>query len=296
MGNISAKEEFPPELSFQIEGGYRTDDLDWNIAGNLQGSSPNILSELTWEDVEIYQLKIKGKFDVGDGGSLPFTTFVKGEFGYGWIVDGDNQDSDFEGDNRTLEVSRSTNSTDGDDVIDLSFGFGFSFHFLKDKLSLSPVFGFSYNEQNLNITDFFQTIPPAGPFAGTSTYKTEWKGLWAGFDIKYLPTTKFSLFGSFEYHWGDYEAEADWALRPDFAHPRSFIHEDDFSGISVSGGASYDLTTKWSCGINATYLKWKTDVGTDRTFFADGSTSETQLNQVNWESLAVMVSIAYSFF
>lgn len=296
LENISANEELPPALSFQLYGGYRTDDLYWNIAGNLQGSNPNILSELTWEDVEIYQLKIKGKWDVGDDGTLPFTTFVKGEFGYGWIVDGKNQDSDYEGDNRTLEFSRSTGSTDGDDVIDLSFGFGFSFHFLQNKLSLSPVFGISYNEQNLNISDIVQTIPASGPLAGSSTYKTEWKGLLAGFDIEYLFTKKFSLFGSIEYHWGDYEGEGNWMLRPEFAHPRSFVHEDDYTGISFVGGASYYFTPNWSFGINVSYLKWKTDVGLDRVFLADGRTIDTQLNKVNWESSAVMVFITYSFY
>ena len=99
-----------------------------------------------------------------------------------------------------------------------------------------------------------------------------------------------------DYHWGDYEGKGNWTLRPEFAHPRSFVHEDDFTGLSFAGGASYSFTPKWSCGISASYLKWETDVGIDRLFLADGSSSDTQLNEVNWESLAVMVTFKYRFF
>ena len=40
--------------------GYRADDLDWNIAGDINGNNPNVLSELTWDDVKSYQVKLQG--------------------------------------------------------------------------------------------------------------------------------------------------------------------------------------------------------------------------------------------
>ena len=41
-----------------VSAGYRLDSLDWNIdgRGNPVGSSPNILSELQWRDLDIFQL------------------------------------------------------------------------------------------------------------------------------------------------------------------------------------------------------------------------------------------------
>ena len=39
------------ETEFVFSAGYRKDELDWNIAGNINGNNPNILSELTWEDL-----------------------------------------------------------------------------------------------------------------------------------------------------------------------------------------------------------------------------------------------------
>ena len=54
------KRTVPLETEFTLSAGYRQDDLDWSIAGNDNGENPNILSELTWEDVESYQVKLQG--------------------------------------------------------------------------------------------------------------------------------------------------------------------------------------------------------------------------------------------
>ncbi|UCG08955.1 MAG: hypothetical protein JSV83_10030, partial [Desulfobacterales bacterium] len=51
------KASFRIESEVAVGNGYRRDELDWNIAGNINGNNPNILSELTWEDLEIYQLR-----------------------------------------------------------------------------------------------------------------------------------------------------------------------------------------------------------------------------------------------
>ena len=37
--------------------GFRQDSLDWSIAGDTSGNNPNILSELTWTDLEIFQIE-----------------------------------------------------------------------------------------------------------------------------------------------------------------------------------------------------------------------------------------------
>ena len=43
------------------------------------------------------------------------------------------------------------------------------------------------------------------------------------------------------------------------------------------------------------YKDWTTDPGIDRTFFADGTTGETRLNEVNWESYSIMLGLAFYF-
>lgn len=38
--------------SLSLDAGFRSDDLDWSIAGDADGNNPNILSELTWENIK----------------------------------------------------------------------------------------------------------------------------------------------------------------------------------------------------------------------------------------------------
>ncbi len=43
---------------------------------------------------------------------------------YSWIFDGENQNSDYAGDDRMLEFSRSNNNSDEGNMLDASFGIG----------------------------------------------------------------------------------------------------------------------------------------------------------------------------
>jgi hypothetical protein len=160
------------QARFDVYTGYRDDTLNWNIAGMSDGTSPNILSELSWDNLHIWQIEGAGR-----------VTFAKrlrleGSLGYGWIYKGDNQDSDYFGDDRTLEFSRSNNNSDGDNVYDWSVGVGYQYNLgemadlMVDELWMTFLGGYSHHEQNIRITDGFQTIPALGPFDGlNSTYK-----------------------------------------------------------------------------------------------------------------------------
>jgi outer membrane protease len=300
---VTKKFTFPEiEAEVGLSSGYREDEFDWNIAGDASGENPNVLSELTWDDLQIFQFKIGVKTIV----SRRF--YLRGSFGYGWIFDGDNQDSDFAGDNRTLEFSRSNNSADDGDVLDASLGVGYQFRIAKDKWKITPLVGFSYHEQNLTLKDGEQTVskpalappgvtpPPLGPFAGLdSKYEAEWTGPWLGVDVSFQPIERLIIRGTFEYHWADYEAEANWNLRTDLAQPKSFAHDADGEGIVLSIGLDYAVIEKFSLNVTFDYQDWSTDPGTDKTYFADGTTAKTQLNEVNWQSYAIMAGASYRF-
>jgi len=111
------------QTEFLLSTGYRVDDLDWNIAGDINGNNPNILSELEWEGLESFQIKTTNKTIFNQ------LFLLKGSLAYGWILNGENQDSDYWGDNRTLEFSRSNNNSDEGNMLDASFGLGWQFTF-----------------------------------------------------------------------------------------------------------------------------------------------------------------------
>ncbi len=266
--------------SFAVTLGQRTDNLDWNIAGNLSGTNPNILSELEWKDLSIFQLKVAGN------GTIKETFFLRGAFDMGFIYAGENQDSDYSCDDRRCEFSRSNNKADSGSVWDAAVGGGF-----KNTVALKggaftfiPLIGYSQHNQNLKITDGYQTIPATGAFGGlNSSYKARWRGPWAGLDLGYGRSV-FSLTGTFEYHVVSYHAEADWNLRTDFAHPKSFEHNANGTGYIAALGADYRLKRGWGVFAGLDYLEFKTGSGIDRTYFSDGTIADTRLNEVNWSS------------
>ena len=283
--------------NIQMEGslgtGYRQDKLNWNIAGTTAGTDPNVLSELTWKNVDIAQLRAGGKITYKND------WVVRGAASYGKIVTGQNQDSDFDGDNRTLEFSRSNNKTGGD-VRDASLGVGHTFRFFDKTVGkfiyLTPLAGYSLHEQNLNMTNGYQTWPPRGAFSGLdTTYNTEWKGPWLGMDAWLQAGPKLAVIASMEYHWVDYSADANWNLRNDFAHPLSFTHSAKGHGYTVSLGGSYTFTRRLLLNVTLEHRKWTTDPGKDVTYFADGTTGQTRFNQANWESMAAMVEAMVRF-
>ena len=287
----------PFETEFVFSAGYRRDDLDWNIAGDINGNNPNILSELTWEDLESYQLKLQNKT------VIPNIFYLRGSVSYGWIYDGQVQDSDYFGDDRTFEFSRSNNSADDGDVWDASVGIGYPFRIGGNEIfTITPLVGYSHHEQNLTLTDGYQTIPALGAFPGLdSTYETQWKGPWIGLDLHFKAKEietwpqRFETYFSVEYHWADYDAEADWNLRSDFEHPKSFEHEADGNGWIAGVGFNFFFNPNLLLNFNYDYQDWSTDDGTNKVFFANGTTAKTRLNEINWTSHTLSLGINYRF-
>jgi len=93
----------------------------------------------------------------------------------------------------------------------------------------------------------------------------------------------------------DYKVETNWNLRTDFAHPKSFTHDADGEGIVISIGGDYAVTSQWCISANLDFQHWSTDAGTDRTFFTKDTTADTRLNEVNWDSYAIMLGVIFVF-
>ncbi|MBU0480344.1 MAG: TonB-dependent receptor [Proteobacteria bacterium] len=294
-------------LEIELNAGSRVDQLDWNIA---RDPSPNILSELTWSDLEIYEVSAGARV-VMVNDRFPFATTLKAFGSYGEIQSGDNQDSDYGTNDRGDEWSRSNNGADRGEVSDFSLAWGLVFNTKGGRFTLSPLVGVSLHQQNLTIRDGFQTIsednpfssnsadnpPPVGPFSDLdSTYDAEWRSAWVGCDLGYQLTSRLELHGSVEYHpKARYEAEANWNLRADYAHPRSFAHDSDSAdGFAGKFGGTFELR-KVLINLDLKYQKWQADDGVDITYYWDGTTAATKLNEVNWESTSVSAGVTLRF-
>ncbi|MCG6908790.1 MAG: autotransporter outer membrane beta-barrel domain-containing protein [Deltaproteobacteria bacterium] len=299
----TAPKRTPPWAETGIDIGFhlRRDALDWNIAGQKDGTNPNVLSELTWDDLVVYEL------------SLGFSTLIKkrirfkGYLNYGRIVDGENQDSDYQADDRREEFSRSNNDAGDGSTFDVSLGAGYALQLGTEVITFIPMAGLSLHRQNLTMTDGYQTItwdqgPSLGPFSGLdSSYEAQWWGPWIGLDVtldidtgwKALPQV-FPHAGV-EYHWAEYYAQADWNLRDDFEHPKSFEHDARGTGVRMMVGIGTQFNENWSMEFGYAQQRWSATDGIDRVFFSDGTRAETRLNEVNWKSHSLSIAVRYRF-
>jgi hypothetical protein len=276
------------ESGLELFGGYRQDDLSWSIAD--PSGSPDVLSELSFDDLRIVQLG--GELDLRTRRGFEAEIALR----IGEILDGDNRDSDY--DVSGQEYSRSENTVEDDDVWDGSVGIGWGIDWTDPRTGRSarfiPMVGYSVHQQNLRITDGNQTISespsvqPLGPFDGlNSTYEAEWRGPWIGLHGLYEATPRWSAEIDVEFHWADFEAVADWNLRADLAHPKSFEQEAEGQGLRLLLKGVRRLGPRSDFTLRLALENWETDEGTDTIYLADGTAVTTRLNEVEWQSLAI---------
>jgi hypothetical protein len=297
-GAAAWADNFESELQFGL--GYRAGQLDWNIAGDSSGNNPDVLSELTWRDLQILDLELEAQGINGDG------YYFRGSGHFGRVLAGENQDSDYAGDNRTLEFSRSINDIDGSNVWGFKLGVGKEIPFgAKQQKRIIPLIGYSYQVQDMRMTDGNQVVPNSGAFPGlNSSYETTWAGLWVGADLQFDLSGGAQLQASFEAHWPQFDAQANWNLRDDFTHPVSYEHEADAKGYVLALDWRKPLLAgRWVMGLSLDYEIWRTEAGKDTTYvtwYEDSvgnivycdpyCVGETQLNEVNWKSRSILLT------
>jgi len=220
---------------------------------------------------------------------------------YAKIFYGKNRDSDYLGDHRTQEFSRSDNHANRGEAFDLNAALGYTLCFFCDDFKFSPLAGYSLQEQHLTMTHGFQVIDTfndsTGRFSGlNSRYRARWYGPWLGFDACYELNCHVKIIGQFQYHFARFEGKGHWNLRPDFL--------DDFHqcgwghGFVSKIGAEYEFDNRLALGILATYDTFRVTNGRDRVlaeFLGEIVHSETRINEVNWHSFRIEGTLSYTF-
>ena len=242
-------------------------------------------------------------------GSARFTfndrVVILGSVGYGAAVNGKNQDSDYDGDNRTVEFLRSNNKGGGE-IGEGSIGIGYHFRVLDEDAgryaNVTPLVGYARHVQYLTISDGRQTIPDTGPLANlNSKYNADWSGPWLGLHMRLESSERTAVIINMEYHYADYYAEANWNLRDDLAHPVSFKHSTQGYGFIVTMGISHALNRRWELLARLESQHWEAGAGIDTLYVVTDKAAgtvvptSTRLNGVNWQSLSGGLAVTYHF-
>ena len=267
---------------------YRQDNLVWNKAG--LDNFPNIISELKWQNLRIQGFKGVLTHDLGR------RHYLEASGSWGWIYSGSNQDSDYDGNNRTLEFSRTIGDAGGGTVFDASLAIGWK---LQDTPTThtSLLLGYAINRQTLTLTDCYQTIngriEPDGNV--NTAYMALWRGPWLGLALEESMSPRLRLLSRLEFHLPDYNGETHWNRRTDLAHPVTNNHWAKGQGIVASLGIDYQAGPRWRLGAGIDYTNYWIRPGTDQVNGVGGSHPQIQLNEVRWDSWAFRLKASYVF-
>ena len=300
----------PMELETHLAIGYRTGELKWDIAGMPDGTSPNVLSELTWDKLQMMQIDGGARYVVPNGSFKNMR--LEGNLYYAYATSGDNQDSDYEFDNRQNEFSRSNNNAEGSAALGVKIAAGYEIPFIDQprgwQLKGTPLVGWQAHKQRLRMQDGNQTVcgnAPSlnytcglalGPFDGlNSHYTATWSGPFLAMEgeLGYGNEHRLRLRG--EYGYMNYSAEARWNMRPDFAQDPSFKQDADGQAVSLSAEYRYALDQTLGILFSGEVQKFKADGGKDKTYLAAGGVGETRFNNVTWDSQAYRVGVEKQF-
>jgi hypothetical protein len=270
-------------VTYAIEvGGYADfTNLTWSIAGNSQGQSPNILSELKFRSI-----KTVGAFSTG---IIQPTKYLKVSIGYrrSSVFDGHGTDTDYKDDNRlnpTYDKPFESNTGYSN-----AFEVGLIWQALKLRKSTFGV-SITYDSNNQQFSILNQDFKNLN-----STYAVNWKGVKAGPVVTIALNKRLGLMLAGQYYLIDYKSIANWNLIEIFRHPVSFVQDAEGNGMDGAIGLGYKLSALISLRIDGRISYVNVDKGVDRSFLRNGNEILTQFNGASIFDIGLQTGISFKF-
>jgi hypothetical protein len=319
--SCSAAFAFWPEAadsSFDLGVGYRRDKFSWTTQGNATVANvpTRLTSKLQWRDLKIWQIDANVKYLTCDN------IYFRAGFDYGWITHGKVTEKDFAdvlsgpccedsysrysngsgyysvGSN-AVEFADLTAKADRGHVYDATIAIGYQFKMCDDGLALSPVVGYSWDGQHLELggdgsSDYSPCYSPSyspcnddsytcyddysysrsvvsggsSCSSGSRTkYNTRWNGPFLGVDLDYKFGCDWSLFATYEFHWARFHAKAHWGdNRANSDLLDGFNHRaKSAQGQVASVGIKYDFCECWTLSLVGEWKYFRANHGKQRT-------------------------------
>jgi hypothetical protein len=299
----------------EFDASYRHDSASWKFL--VPSPDPILGDKLHFKDINIFQIGVEGKtmFDCNS-----CSLFVRASADYGWVLDGDVNESFTAFGAETDDVFATSslsvgNILDGKYVADLSIGIGFPVYFCDCSMSIAPVVGYSYSTQHYRVdTHELVSFGPNGtPGNIPSIITTEdcsrnsfahsWYGPFLGVDIGYTPDACLSFYGQFEYHFAHFTGKRDSNVGLDAI---SSYHSSTKKahGALVKLGLNYMFCDSWYAGLNATYMDFtahkSNDLGNELadSGFLEGvvdGRNDHMRSQVKLHSITVGLAVGRTF-
>ncbi|QJD98231.1 omptin family outer membrane protease [Mucilaginibacter robiniae] len=275
-----------PLVDLTLAGGYESANLHWAIAGNANGQSPNIYSELKWHSVSGTLLNPQLQINVTN------KWFLAGEYAKCFVKAGHATDADYANDNREMQTYNALLDSDEGHLIDYRIYTGYQI-LLLNKFTLSAFAGYTTSKEYLFLLQHAEDV--SGQKNLRSIYQTQWKGGLIGLSAVYQIFSKVNVRGILRYSQLKYHASADWNLIDAFQHPVSFEQHANGFDLGASLTCTYQFNHYLSLFVTGAYSKAQTGTGVDNLYLDFGSTRTTQLNGVDKQLKSFMLGTTVHF-
>ncbi|MEO6632560.1 MAG: hypothetical protein ABIN13_12580, partial [Mucilaginibacter sp.] len=256
------------KLQLTLLTGPQEDNLNWSIAGNTSGQSPNVLSELKWQNVKGTNYAAALQINVCRN------IVVLGGYNRVAVKSGNVSDIDYSADNRS-QPTYNKNFSDNKGYTSAWYA-GVGYIIYNDqRFSLVPSAGYSNNTQSLYITDATGQFPTLNSF-----YNVQWAGAFIKLKSSVKIWRELKAVADVTYNQVNYSGQGNWNLINEFMHPVSYRHTAKGYGINAGANLVYKLTSNIAVSIGYTYFNWQTGNGTDQLYLSSGQVDKTQLNGV----------------
>lgn len=267
-------------ISFSSGASSSITNLNWSIAGNEYGQSPNILSELKYKNI----ISIGGFImtSISPLKRLHINTFYSQEK----TVGGKGRDSDYGKDNcQDVVYNEPFNSNKGSSHL-LEIGAAYNMITLK-RMEIDV--GLSYYTKGQHFYILNSDLQGL-----KSTYNTKMNGGQISLRNNIHVANNFDLQVLVGYGRLKYNSTANWNLIEVFAHPVSF--KDGANGESMQSRISceYHWNNKLSIFFATMFAHYNVFKGKDISYLKDGSSVLTQFNGANMNSGGFNLGVQYS--
>lgn len=267
-------------FNLDIGSTYEINNFKWSIAGNLQGNSPNILSELNFHKITSLGFFINGQYN-----PLKFLKFIV-FYKQNYTINGSGTDIDYKNDDRINPLfEQPFKSNEGWHKL-LKGGIGLpSYSF--GKIDFSPAIYYLILKQKLSLrSDEIRDLQ--------STYVTDIYGF--GLSIKtQIYLTKSLYFAlTTEFRTLNYKAKANWNLIDIFQHPLSFSHNSSGNSYNLNLDMGRYLSKELSIVLGLFWDKMSVKKGVDTAYLINKNKIKTQLNGARNSAYGLKVGIHYS--
>lgn len=267
---------------FELSAGPAMDvnDFRWSIAGNLQGHSPNVLSELKFNAITSIGGFIKATY-------RPVKwLYVNTSYQKNGTVSGAVTDTDYGLDNRSGITYHEEFTSDKGFMEDLSAGLTSAVPVAKNVV-LKGGAGYRQSSQKYFLLDERDARLQ-------TTYRARWLGPTVLIGAAYT-RRRFGLNLAVTGQIVSYKGKANWNLRSEFKHPVSFIQEANGYAIEPKLELTYRLNKVLSIWLNGTMGSMRTGEGIDIAYLSNDTEPVTKFNGAVRNYRAARLGMAVAF-